>query len=56
MTKKLDLVRFSGTLPIKLADKLKSIALKEGRSMNAVFNIAMDKYCGDYERETQLDK
>ncbi len=56
MTKKEDLIRFSGTLPVKLADKLREIAFKESRSMNAIFNMAIDNYCKDYERHIPKDK
>lgn len=56
MTKKLDLVRFSGTLPVKLANKLKEIAFKEDRSMNTIYNWAIARYCENYDEENTPTK
>ena len=44
MTKKEDLIRFSGTLPLELSKKFKKQALAEQRSLNVVFNNAIKLY------------
>lgn len=38
------IVRFSGTLPVDLSEKLKEISILKGRSMNVIINIAIKEY------------
>lgn len=40
--------RFSGTLSEELYEKLKTIAIREQRSMNVVFQIAIKKYADEF--------
>lgn len=40
--------RFSGTLSEELYEKLKTIATREQRSMNVVFQIAIKKYADEF--------
>ena len=37
-------VRFSGTLPVDLSEKLKEISIFKERSMNFIINIAVREY------------
>lgn len=46
--KKNSVKRFSGTLSEELYDKLKTIAIKEQRSMNVVFQMAVKKYADEF--------